>query len=82
MEKLTTKEKEFIESKISKIPSLLLDFDTILDREYFEDPYRQRDILIFFLDAVNDLIAPCHSLIYSERRSEFIYPSVLKSVEP
>ena len=40
MEKLTTKEKEFIKSKISKIPSLLLDFDTILDKEYFEDPYR------------------------------------------
>ena len=81
MENLTTKEKEFIKSKILKIPSLLLDFDTILDKEYFEDPYRQRDILIGFLDAVSDLIIPCHSLIYSESRSEFNYPSEFKNIE-
>ena len=44
MEKLTTKEKEFIESRLTKIPTLLMDITEILHKNYFEDPYRQKTI--------------------------------------
>lgn len=81
MEKLTTKEKEFIESRLTKIPTLLMDITEILHKNYFEDPYRQKTILLNFLDAAVDLLAPCRCLIEIEDRKNFYYPDDFKSEE-
>ncbi len=81
MEKLTTKEKEFIESRLTKIPTLLMDITEILRKNYFEDSYRQKTILLNFLDAAVDLLAPCRCLIDIEDREKFCYPDDFKSEE-
>lgn len=81
MEKLTTKEKEFIESRLTKIPPLLMDITDILHKNYFEDPYRQKIILLNFLDAAVDLLTPCRILIEIENRENFCYPDDFKSEE-
>ena len=81
MEKLTKQEKEFIESRLTKIPSLLIDLTEILKREYFADPYRQRTLILTMLDAAIDLINQCQCLINLENRQDFIYPSDFKSEE-
>ena len=82
MEKLlTTKEKEFIESRLTKIPTLLTDMSEILHKNYFEAPYRQKTILLNFLDAAVDLLAPCRCLIEIEDRKNFCYPDDFKSEE-
>ena len=80
MEKLTTKEKEFIESRLTKIPTLLIDITEILHKSYFEDPYRQKTILLNFLDAAVDLLAPCRCLVIEDRKN-FYYPDDFKSEE-
>lgn len=81
MEKLTTKEKEFIESRLTKIPPLLMDIKEILHKNYFEDPYRQQIILLNFIDAAVDLLNPCQCLIEMEDRENFCYPDDFKSEE-
>lgn len=81
MEKLTTKEKKFIESRLTKIPTLLMDVTEILHKNYFEDSYRQKTILLNFLDAAVDLLAPCRCLIDIEDREKFCYPDDFKSEE-
>lgn len=81
MEKLTTKEKKFIESRLTKIPTLLTDISDILHKNYFEDPYRQKTILLNFIDAAVDLITPCRTLIDIEDRENFIYPDDFISKE-
>ena len=81
MEKLTTKEKKFIESRLTKIPTLLMDVTEILHKNYFEDSYRQKTILLNFLDAAVDLLAPCRCLIEIEDREKFCYPDDFKSEE-
>ena len=81
MEKLTKEQKEFIESRLTKVPSILIDITEIMKREYFEDPHRQAAVLAIMLDSASDLIALCHSLINCEYRENFLYPSELKCVE-
>lgn len=81
MEKLTPKEKAFIESRLTKIPPLLMDITEILRKNYFEDSYRQKIILSNFLDAAVDLLAPCRCLIEIEDREKFCYPDDFKSEE-
>lgn len=81
MEKLTPKEKKFIESRLTKIPILLTDISEILHKNYFEDPYRQKTILLNFLDAAVDLLTPCRILIETEDRENFCYPDDFKSEE-
>lgn len=81
MEKLTTKEKKFIESRLTKIPTLLTDISEILHKNYFEDPYRQKTILLNFIDAAVDLLNPCRCLIEVENREDFSYPDDFKSEE-
>lgn len=81
MEKLTTKEKKFIESRLTKIPTLLTDISEILHKNYFEDPYRQKTILLNFIDAAVDLLNPCRNLIETEDRENFYYPDDFKSEE-
>ena len=81
MEKLTTKEKEFIESRLTKIPTLLMDITEILHKNYFEDPYRQKTVLLNLLDAAVDLLAPCRYLVDTEDRKNFYYPDDFKSEE-
>ena len=81
MEKLTPKEKKFIESRLTKIPTLLTDISEILHKNYFEDPYRQKTILLNFIDAAVDLLTPCRCLIETENRENFSYPDDFKSEE-
>lgn len=81
MEKLTTKERKFIESRLTKIPTLLMDISEILHKNYFEDAYRQKTILLNFIDAAVDLLTPCRFLIDIEDRETFIYPDDFKSEE-